>query len=163
MSPMHRFHPSTTNCKAVTRAGNWQLTKKMIDGDAARAFLKISRTARSDSPTNLLSSYWQINSSRNRDRNSCTYFRTLDSHKIYSTFTSACSHQDSLTATRWTKEQDALWGSHTQPIESLRVQQRPFYNFPQFLDHNVLSSDIGITQRGCFEEQRAHGRRSDRV
>lgn len=32
------------------------LTKNIIDGEAARAFRKISLTARSDSPTNLFSS-----------------------------------------------------------------------------------------------------------
>ena len=38
------------------RLGDMKLTKKMMDGAAARAFLKISRTPLSDSPTNLFKS-----------------------------------------------------------------------------------------------------------
>lgn len=41
------------------RKGRWGLTKKMMEGEAARAFLKTSLTARSDSPTYLLSNYDQ--------------------------------------------------------------------------------------------------------
>ena len=40
----------------VSSTPTWvELTKKMMLGDAARAFRNTSRTARSDSPTNLLS------------------------------------------------------------------------------------------------------------
>jgi hypothetical protein len=53
---MHQFHPNH-NDEHVCNRFTHLLTKKIIEGDAARARRNKSRTAFSDSPTHLLKSY----------------------------------------------------------------------------------------------------------
>ena len=75
-------------------------TKKIIDGDALRAWRKISLTARSDSPTYLFSSYRAISDTADR--------QTADAVHFYIVSTSTRSEQSNVltsgprTATKFT-------------------------------------------------------------
>lgn len=56
MQREHQFHPSYVEISVGAPQDSEALTKNIIEGAAARAFLNVSRTARSDSPTNLFRS-----------------------------------------------------------------------------------------------------------
>ena len=76
------------------------LTKNIIDGEAARAFLNISLTARSDSPTNLFSSCIRRKMNDGHiKRSKRHYFWSFDSYKVNPTLTRTSSSQNRLTAT----------------------------------------------------------------
>jgi hypothetical protein len=79
LSLLHRFRP----IRQLIPEAKWLwLTKKMMDGEAALAFLNISLTALSDSPTYLLSNY---ESAPNHVQQQWTYLWTFDCNEVQAT------------------------------------------------------------------------------
>ena len=108
---MHRFHPRKKKIENITMATNEdEITKNRIEGDAARAFRNISRTARSDSPRYLFNSWEDENENENASifQELHTNLWTLHGYKIDPTFAGTRSDEDGLATPRWTIQQNAL-------------------------------------------------------
>lgn len=131
MSLKHRFHPWPHKISVAFRKNKTALTKKIMEGEAALAFLNISRTARSDSPTNLFSNCTQ---ERLRNEYICKdnrrrYLRSFDSYEVYATLACARPSKHRFTTTRRSIEQNTFRGLDAQSLKRGRMQQGPFNSF----------------------------------
>jgi hypothetical protein len=139
------------------------LTKKIIDGEAALAFRKTSRTARSDSPRNLFRSCGVGRSSRTRSiKCVVAHLRSFDRNEVKSAFTGAGSHKDRLAAARGSIQQDPFRWPYSKSLERLWVEKGPFDGLAQFLNHMCLATNVRVTDGWRVEEKRSHSGWSDR-
>lgn len=140
-----------------------RLTKNTIEGEAALAFRNISRTALSDSPTNLLRSC--RNNARISTRagtNNIPYFGSFYSDEVYTTLTGAGASENSFTTTWRSIEEHTLRRPNSQSPERFWVQQRPLDGFLELLNNGSLTADVCVSNGGCFKEERSHRGRSYR-
>lgn len=101
-----------------------------MDGDAARAFRKISRTARSDSPTNLLSSCKTDDQQCTTRTLRYTHLGPLDGHEINTRLCRQRLGRQRLTTPGRTIQQDPPGRRDAQPRKRLWMRQRPLDAFP---------------------------------
>ncbi len=116
----------------------------MIEGDACRAFRKISRTPFSDSPTHL-------------ERSS----GPLIEMKLRLALVRDRLGEQGLSRPRRPEEEDPLRGLGLELGEDRRVFERPLDRFLEFLLHVVETADILPGDIRDLDEDLAHGARFD--
>lgn len=137
-------------------------TKNTREGAAARALLKISRTARSDSPTYLFRSCGIVRHSVVLWSEHETHLGTFYSEEVNPALCGARAYKKGLTAPGRAVQQHTTGWEDAESRERVRVQQRPLHALAQLLNRVCLPADRGITHGGEIEQERAQCGWTDR-